>query len=356
MIALNRFRNPPIGLQLGARSATLVQLAERGGEPHIETIAHGALPARDDSTENDLEAALALRRLVEDHEFQGRRVVSCLSSQDLFVQNVRLPQIPSAEIEQVLRHEADERLPYPVADAEVRHLVAGKVRQDGQLLQEVILLASPHAAIERHIRLLEQAKLKPVAIDVEACATLRALRRQEDRQSDERCAYLTLSENATTIIFSEGDQILFLKNVSSGGERLDAAVAKHLDVSPEEASRVRASVTAASALDTDDEIHRSVIDAIRGPLESVVTDIELCLRYYKVTLRGKPFERVVVTGSEASRWLADYLGERLGTPCELGDPFAALGSASMLPAHAARPWLWAAAVGLSMKGGCHHDD
>ncbi len=353
MIALNKFRTPPIGLQIGPRTATLVQLAERGGELVVETVAQGALPPANgtDNEAQDHDRALALKNLVEDHRFQGRRVVTCLDSQELFVQNVRLPPLPPEEIDVVLRHEADERLPYPSSDAEIRHLVAGQVRQDGHVRQEVILLASHRPTLERHIKLLQAAGLVPVAIDVEACAVVRALRNNTELNPEECCAYLTLGDNATTITFVQGDQILFLKNVSSGGEKLDQAVARHLDLSIDEAARIRASVTAAPELDDEDEIHCSVIDAIRSPLESLVTEIELCLRYHKVTFRGKLLDRVIITGSEASGWLAEYLGERLGTPCELGNPFDRFGACSRTPSRRERPWQWTAAVGLSMKGG-----
>lgn len=350
MIALRKLRTRPIGLQLGPRSATLVQLTERDGGLAVDMVAQGALPpvAADapDFQEQERERALALRKLVEDHQFQGRRVVTCLDSQDLFVQNVRLPPLPPEEIDVVLRNEADERLPYPAGQAEIRHLVAGQVRQDGHVRQEVILLASPCNALDRHIRMLEEARLIPVAIDVEACAVVRALR----GDTQQRCAYLTLSDAGTNIVFAEGNQILFLKNVSSGGQKLDEAVASHLDLSIDEAARIRATVTAAQELDTEDEIHRSVIDAIRSPLESIVTEIELCLRYHKVTFRGKLMERIILTGSEASGWLAEYIGERLGTPCELGDPFDQLAASPAMPSRLEQPWRWTAAVGLSMKG------
>ena len=37
------------------------------------------------------------------------------------------------------------------------------------------------------------------------------------------------------------------------------------------------------------------------------SEIELCLRYYKVTFRGQPLEKVLVAGNEASPWLAEYM-------------------------------------------------
>ena len=350
MIAVRRARTLPIGLHLSARSATLAQLAGRPGAREVAEIAHAELPQVDGASPEDYdrETAAALRRLVANHGFRGRQVVSCLGAHELFVQNVRLPQLPPEEIDKVVRWEADERLPFPAAEAEVRHIIAGQVRQDAGVKQEVILLACRRELIERHVRILEGAGLVPVAVDVEPCAVLRSLRRPAAGDEELRSAYLHLGDRATTVLLAEGDRVLFLKSIAGGGAQLDQAVARHLSLSEAEAARMRAAVTAAEELDAENEVHRSVIDAIRGPLESMVSEIELCLRYFKVTFRGKGLETVTATGSEASRWLVDFLGQRLATPCVLGDPFAALGGG---PAAALlSPWKWTTAIGLSLKG------
>lgn len=352
MIAFNRKRQQPIGLHLGPRTVRLVQLNARGEGPAIRAMAEAELPPEEDSIPEtrDREVAAIVRRLISDHGFRGRQVASCLGAQDLFVQNVRIPQLPPEEVESVLTWEAAERLPYPVADAELRHIFAGTLKQEGNQKQEVILLACHRGVIERHVQVLEMAGLTPVTVDLEPCAILRSLLPASAVVSaGTRRAYLNLGESATTVIFADGDQILFLKSIAGGGQQLDLAVARHLEIELSEAVRMRASVMASGELDPQSEVHRSVIDSIRAPLEAINSDVELCLRYYKVTFRGKPLDRIVLTGSESSRWMAEFLEERLGTRCELGNPFANVA----LPGRSAEPPVrqgsWTTAVGLSRR-------
>lgn len=349
MFSLTRNRTSPIGLHLGLQTATLVQLAGGDDRREVHAMAHGEIPYDENasSEEQDREVAAALRKLIADHHFRGRTVVSCLGAQQLFVQNVRLPKLPTDEIEKVVHWEAEERLPYPIADAEIRYLLAGEIRQDANVKQEVILLACHQGVVQRHINLLEQTGLIPVAFDVEPCALLRSLI-PPSHNSTSRRAYLHLGERATAVIIAEGSQVLFLKYIASGGHHLDLAVARHLELPLHEAARMRSVVTGASKLDSQDEVHRSIAEAIRGPLEGMSSEIELCLRYYKVTFRGHPLEKIVVAGGEASPWLADYMSERLGLPGELANPFESL---SQQPAHAAveQPGRWATALGLSLK-------
>jgi len=331
---------------------TLTQLAGKPERRELCALAYGEIPVDESRStdEQDRETAAVIRRLVADQGFRGRRVVGCLGSHELFVQNVRLPQLPAEEIEKVVTWEAEERLPYSVADAEIRHLKAAEVRQDAGIKQEIILLACHQGVVRRQIRIIEQAGLTPVAIDAEPCAVLRSLRGEDSGpDTTRRQAFLNLDDRATTVIFTEGDRILFLKYVSGCGHHLDVAVSRHLNLGLEEAARIRESVTASTELDEDDDVHRSVIDAIREPLNVMSSEIELCLRYYKVTFRGKPLERIVVTGNEASHWLVEFLAQRLGTDCVLGDPFENLAERPAVSSLHERPWRWTTAFGLSLK-------
>src|SRR5262245_13703951 len=119
-----RTRTLPIGLHLGTQSATLAQLARGGDQLDVFALAHGEMPVNENAPpdEQDREIAAALRRLVVEHHFLGRNVVSCLGSQQLFVQNMRLPKMPADEMANVVRGEAEGRLPFPIAEAEIRHL------------------------------------------------------------------------------------------------------------------------------------------------------------------------------------------------------------------------------------------
>lgn len=352
MIALHQSQTTPIGLHLGVQSAVLAQLVRRGSGYSVHAVAFGELPHDEDqpADEQDRRVAEVLEKLVQQNGFKGRDVITCLGGQELFVQNVRLPQLPADEVEKVIRWEAEERLPYPIAEAEIRHLIAGEVRQDAALKQEVILLACHQGVIGRQMRVLEHAGLTPVCIDAEPCAVLRCLRSRADDRGARR-AYLCFGERTTSVILAEDQQILFLKYISSGGHHLDRAVAKHLDLSVGEAARLREKVATERELDTSDEIHRSVIEAIRGPLETIAAEIELCLRYYKVTFRGRPLDGVVLTGAEGSPWLAEFLTQRLGLPCALGAPFGGLAAAKGPGGARQRAGLWTTAIGLALPVG-----
>lgn len=350
MFPFTRSRAAAIGLHLGPRFVTMVQLSGVNERAEVVALAHGPLPIRTEQTDDQYaeEVASTLTLMVEDQGFRGRNVVGCVSADDLVLQSVRMPQLPPDEIQKVARWEAEERLPFPVAQAELRYFLSGQIRQDASVKQEVVLMACPQAVIQQQLRVLELAQLTPVAIDVEPLAVLRAFRHGKG-DTTERVAYLHLGDNVTTIVIADGDVVLFVKYVGSGGRDMDQAVAKHLELDQPEAHRLRATVNNATALDSHSEVHRSVIEAIRPQLESLASEVELCFRYFMVTFRGQAIAKLVVTGCEASTWLAEYLGQSLSCRVEIGNPFESLKCPPEGFAATDRPGRWAAALGLSLR-------
>ena len=213
----------------------------------------------------------------------------------------------------------------------------------------IALIATPREAIHRRLRLLEHAGLNPVGIDIEPCAWLRCLHRASHSAATTRTAYLFCGETTSTVMFTEGSRPLFMKSFSIGGRAFDTAVAQSLDGDLETAANMRAEVFAEDTLNGEDDIHRAVIDALRPSFDALVSEFELCLRYYKVTFRGRPLEGLVLCGSESAPWFAEYLGDRVGMKSHTVNPIEDLHLASAMPRLIGNPGRWSTALGLALK-------
>ena len=138
---------------------------------------------------------------------------------------------------------------------------------------------------------------------------------------------------------------MFIKYIDVGGRHFDEAVARHLKLSLGDAAALRRRNADRPATDRDPEIARGVGDAVRPVLERLSQQLALCLRYYSVTFRGQPPERVVLGGGKATETLAEWLSARLELPCEVGNPLRPFGEN-----HAAGPaGQWDIATGLALR-------
>lgn len=351
MLTFTRNRAAPLGLTIDRTSASLVQLSGSKTSVDLRTAVQCPLPDLGASSPEVADRIVAdqLRTFVNDHRLRGRQVVSCLTADELLIETVRLPQLSQDELTKAIRLEASERLSLPVDEVEVRHLFAGEIRQESAARQEVILFACPKQLIRRRLKVLETAGLIPVALDVEPCAFLRGLMRSKGATDGVRTAYLNCGENASTVMFAEGRRIVFLKSIAMGGRQFDAAVSQTLGVDPVTGGQMRAEVFGARLLDGENEVHRSIIDSLRPCFESIIDEIELCLRYLKVTFRGRVLDGLVMSGYESAPWLGEYFGERVGLTYRNVSPLDGMSGLASSESIQSRSGRWATAMGLALK-------
>jgi type IV pilus assembly protein PilM len=345
---LSKRRYSPIGIDVGGRSVKLVQLS--GDRSRLVEAARVELPpatTQPTPEEAATRVSEAIHKGLEGRSFHGRDVVVCLSDKHLFLQSVRVPKQAGQQLDKLVAQEAAARLPYPIADAEIRFLESADVRQGETTLREVIVFACPRTVLHQSLEACQQARLNPVAVDVEPAAIVRSYagqyRRDEDRQS--RSLVVHMGYHRTAAMIAQGDELLFVKYIDVGGQHLDAAVATYLKMDLQEATALRRHSGDRRADMQDPEIARSLSQAVRPPLERLAAELAMCVRYHSVTFRGQPIVRLVLGGGEATQQVLETIGKQLELPCELSDPFRSFPTVPNL----GRKGQWDVAAGLAMR-------
>ena len=310
-------RRSAIGLQIQSGTLAAAQLNFVGATPQLRALAECDFPAAGDPET----VGQHLATLIDAHDFSGTRVVSVLSVHDLHVQSIRVPRVSDDELDQIVQAEALDRLPIDPAACEIRYLPAAEVRHDDGFRQEVLLLACDRAKINWQLDVLAAAGLEAAAIDLEPAANLRSLAGAGPSSGGSRSHHrgiISLTRDSLTLTFTDQGRILFVKHLAGGGRALDAAIADAMDFPLSEAGRLRNTISQADELDPADDVHRAIADAVARPLAAMARELELCLRYHKVTFRNPP-ESLDLVGSEAAGWLAGYFTTQLAVPCRLGE-------------------------------------
>jgi len=337
----------PIGIDIGSRSIKLLQLdADRC---RVREAARWDLPVIENARgdRRDREIVKALGQIREGRNFRGREAVFCLTSSDLFAQNIRVAQAAGNELTKIVHHEAAGRLPFSSEEAEIRYLEAADVRQGDAVRREVILLACQQSALERILGLAEEAGLRPAAIDVEPTAMLRCYSRQYRRDNDQqrRVMFVNIGASTTTVVIARGSNVMFIKYIEVGGRHLDEAVCRNLKMSLDDAAALRRHNGDRRADQRDADVTQSINESIRPVFDRLAKELSLCLRYHSVTFRGQPLSHLVLGGGEASQSLVDWLATRLDMTCELGDPLRTFEK----PVPPGRIGQWDVAAGLALR-------
>jgi len=368
----------PIGLDIGHNSIKMIQLVI--DDEQISVIA--ADETRIDAGENGDEQSRrsfvisAIKRMLVNGSFLGRNVVSCLPSDKLRITSLRLAEAERYGIEQALRREVAHRFGLDPDKDSMDYMIAGSVRQGDEVKNELILFATDNETIKNHIATLEEAELRPVAIDTIPCALFRSfersLRRQEDR--DRTAVFVDVGSFFTTVVFGRGGEISFIKQIQIGGQKFTHEIAAKLGINVGEAEMLQEALRVDPGLfslksnmsekapaenwhDIDMSTRQVMVDAVSAVAEDLVREISLCLRYYTVTFRGKRVERAVFAGGGAYEdILLNILRRRLAVEIELGQPLRGFDLSSgriNVNFDSDRRGLfceWAVAVGLGLKG------
>ena len=345
---LQRRRPSPIGVDIGARSVKLVQFD--GDHTSLLEASRAELPALSDkATPAERSAAItqALEKALTGKAFRGREAVVCLNDRHLFVQNVRVARSEGAELDRLVAQEAAGKIPYSVAETELRYFEAADVRQGENTLREVILLACHRPILDEMLKTVDNARLQPVAVDVEPAAIVRSyaiqFRRDEDRKQRALLVHLGYSRSVVTI--TQGDDVLFTKYIDIGGVQFDAAVARHLKMELPDAVALRRHSFDRRAEQQDAQVLNSVADAMRPAVERLLAEISMCVRYHSVTFRGQPLVRLTLSGGEATPALLEQISKQFDFRCELSDPFRPFA----VPPHVGRRGQWDVAAGLALR-------
>jgi type IV pilus assembly protein PilM len=316
-----------------------------------------------------------LKQKIAEGKFRGKSVVSCLPNDKLTITSLRVAEAEADAVERTLRKEVAQRFGMNPEKDTINYLVAGTVRQGEEIKNELILFAAEGEAVRRHIEMLEEARLRPIGIDVVPCALFRSfkrtLRRQED--SERTVVFADVGSRFTTVVFGHGRAISFVKQIPIGGKNFNEEIAARLDMETGEADILRGNLqrerraeqagirdclteeTEANgkrAGSVDLQTRQVIVDGINSVCEELTREISRCLRYHTVTFRGKAAERLVVTGGGAyENTLLDILSRQLPVEVEVAEPLKAFETASADdidrgPQHCE----WAVAVGLGLRG------
>ncbi len=337
----------PIGIDLGHRSIKLMQLDS--AQNRIVEAVKWELNLENGADDEQKAAAWieGLQQARQNRAFRGNDAVVCLSSPELFVQNIRVPKVAETQLAQAVHEEAASRLPYPLEEAEIRFVPAADIRQGDEFKREVILLACHRPVLNRFVEVVIEGGLRPVAVDVAPAALMRGYRHGFRRESDLELSLMILAIGATStlVVITQGQETKFTKYINIGGQRMDEAIARHMKMDLMDAASLRRHNSDRRVSEQDPDVTRTILEATRGTVDKLTEELAMCVRYHSVTFRGQRIDRLVIGGGEANEWLRDTLSSRIDLPCEIGQPLRHL--AGIEPA--GRQSQWDLATGLALR-------
>ena len=200
------------------------------------------------------------------------------------------------------------------------------MRDDGTEWKRILLVVAYREVVDRYLQACRRAGIQVVGIDHEAFALLRSLEAPVDRDSDAGALVaVAIGHDRTTIAVSNGRQCEFARVLDWGGWSLNVAVARALDRAPSEVESIKRQLSFSHATEIEGvspEQVEKTRDGIQRALATFTRELVASLQFYQAQPGALGIGEVVLSGGAAHMdGLTEAVGEQIGVPVRLGDPF-----------------------------------
>jgi type IV pilus assembly protein PilM len=309
-----------VGLDIGSSAVKAVELKPAGKA--YKVTAFGSEPIPPDSIVDGAiidggAVADAIRRLFEARQIKTREVAASLSGNAVIVKKISLPVMTEAELSESIYWEAEQYIPFDIQDVNLDYQILDSGGgPGGKGTMDVLLVAAKKEKIADYTGVIAQAGRSAVVVDVDAFALQNAYEVNYGIDPGQVVVLLNAGASATNINILQGDQSVFTRDVSIGGNAYTEALQKELNLPFEHADQLKRGQAA------DGVTFEEAKPVLRAVTENVMLEIQKTFDFFKATAASDRIDRIVVSGG-ASRAEAftEMLTERFQAPVETFDPF-----------------------------------
>lgn len=306
-------QKPLFGLDIGSSSVKAVELksTKQGYE-----LLNFALESLEPDTVVDgaiMDAPRVAERIVSICEGQGiktKNVATAVSGHSVIVKRVPMPYMTEEELYDRIQAEASQHIPFDVADVNLSYQV---FESEGPQM-DVLLVAAKKDKILNHTNVLAQAGRTPTVVDIDAFALQNCFEVNYEMPG-QTVALLNIGASVMNINIVRDGIPLFTRDVSVGGNQYTDALQKELDLSFEDAERLKKGESIAGV---SDEQRAAVL---RSVSDILILEIQKTFDFFRATATGENIQHIFVAGGTARvPGLLDLLREEFAVTVEELDP------------------------------------
>jgi type IV pilus assembly protein PilM len=309
-----------VGLDIGSSAVKAVELKSAG--KGYKVVAFAIEPVPPDSIVDGAiidggAVADAIRRLFENKAFKTKEVAASLSGNAVIVKKISLPVMTEAELAESIYWEAEQYIPFDIQDVNLDYqILSTSTAAEAQGTMDVLLVAAKKEKIADYTGVISQAGRVPVVVDVDAFALQNAFEINYGLEPEQVVVLLNAGASAININIMSGEQSLFTRDISVGGNAYTEAVQKELNLPFDSAEQAKKGMPV-EGVNPDD-----VRPVLQTMTENVMLEIQKTFDFYKASATSDRIDRIVLSGGACRvEGFSEALSERFGSAVETFDPF-----------------------------------
>lgn len=309
-----------VALSVGSQQISMGVFSSSNGELVLENYATRQLVL--DPTAEGMRLARTseiIAELVSSLGVKGNVASYSVSGQSVFIRFIKLPALDDTDIEQLIRYEAQQNVPFPLDEVVWDyHLLPSN-----GLEREAVLVAIKADELDALNKEILSQGLQTGKVDCSITALYNAYVDSYPGET-EPVMLVDIGAKSTDIIYSESGRF-FTRSISAGGVFLTTSIARELGISFEEAERQKTTsgLVAMSNGMTDgmDPSVAGMANAIRTGMTRLASEIQRTTNHYRAQMKGSvPTKIYLCGGGAALPYTKEFLEEKLGLPVVYFNP------------------------------------
>jgi len=312
-----------LGVDFGAGSLKIAEFepAVGGGLNLLRFIVKplGLAGSQDAAREGILKKALA--EALTEGAFVSRQANISAPGYQVFSKFVKLPPIDASKVTQIIQYEAQQNVPFPLAESAWDYQILGSSSDVGM---EVLLVAIKSETVEKLLATGEGVGLKMEVVDASIAALANAFRyNYEDAQG---CSLLIdIGAKTSNVLLFEKNKF-YVRTVPVGANTITQEFSAESKTSFAESEKFKIAqgfVSLGGAYEEPDDVRVAAVSKVaRNVLTRLHLQVNQTIQFYKTQQGGTSPQRVYLCGGgSVMAYSAEFFFEKLNLPVEYFNPF-----------------------------------
>jgi type IV pilus assembly protein PilM len=306
-----------VGLDIGSGLIKVAVVDHSKKEPELTRVAVQPLQ-QDAIVEGEVMdpgvVAEAIQAAMTAAGVSSKQVVCAVGGRDVIIKKIQIERVKEQQARELMRWEAEQHVPFDMESVELDFQILDPLAEG--LEMNVLLVAAKRELVDNKVRVLTDAGLQPVVVDVDAFALHNAFELNHPDAMEGMVALINIGHDVTNInILEEGVPIL-TRDLTLGTRHFREALQKERGMGADDAEK--------ALLSNDRSPNVDAVVETKG--EEIAVGVERAVAFIASNTRGGASIRAVYTCGGGARipGLTESLGARLRIEAQRANPLAML--------------------------------
>ncbi len=362
------------GIDLSDRSIKIIQFKKKGKKLSNFLYGDKEIPAGliEDGEIKDFKRVAKLVKKIKNKtkpaSIKTDYTVCSLPESKCFFREINFPEMTLEEVSEAIKWETEQQIPlsweeiyldwHVLNEKKSLKKTEEKFKKDNIINSEeiekktkVFLTAAPRKLVDSYVKVLKQAGLKPIAMEIESAAIVRALVNENKNKYGSAVLIIDFGETRTNFIIFKSPLIRFSRSISFSGAFLTDKISRELKIKYSEAEKLKRK-WGIDKEKGDGSLVKCIEPALVDLSEKIQKSLDYYSEHFSKNFPENEVKKIILCGGGANlKGLDSWLASKIKKEVEKNNPWSNVSSLFLNKKISfPKDSCYATAIGLALRG------